>query len=758
MTSHSDKLQGLTWVLLAFGLLLLSAIAWPEPGWLKSDFQALLPAGGNDRWVEGASRQAASAYETQLVVLVEGEDVSRTKEFFESVRDELITQGLIVANFNEVEAGKWRALGKELYPYRWNLLTASDYLALERDAPSFLENFRKKIYTPLGGVLAETLPTDPMGTFRKYLQAAIPISASSTIDQLPETVQFGVFTIPQGMRSLDSKSNMYSAYSRLKERAAEDGMALYATGVPLYSSYGAQSAKQEISTIGVVSLVLLVGLQVAFLRSIAAIGLTLISVATGVAGGVVITVLVMRELHILTLVFGTTIIGIAVDYSYHYLAHSLLPGWRREKALSRVFTSLGLGVLSSVVAFFALTFMPFPGIRQIGLFMAAGLLCSFLTVCLLYPLLYRGPPVGAQLPPLFRGSRLTLRSLRAPLLIVLMAIPGWLLLTPLDEVRTFYGKPPVLGEDEEVIVERMSVASDSRYFLVRGSNPEVVLETEERLSRLADTLSQDAEVLELHGVSNVVPSSVAQRRNFDLVRRVLESGELAEHLDNLGFKRAYRDEVLNSIPAVFEPLQLTDLDRISLPSGMGGFIGCQEAECASWVSISSRGAADSLSHLLRGNPSVTYVDPIGDINSLLADYRKGVMIAMAGGVVSILAILCLFYGWRRAVPLLLLPVAACLLTIAAIGYLRGSYTIINLLALLLIFGVSMDYSIFRGLSSPADQPAVTFAISLSALTSVVAFGMLAFSQTPLISTFGETIAIGLSVAFALSWLRVEWRR
>tara|TARA_R110002124_G_scaffold61789_2_gene169066 strand:- start:11245 stop:13455 length:2211 start_codon:yes stop_codon:yes gene_type:complete len=734
-------------------LLLLALVAWPEPSWLKTDFQALLPAGSADSWIKEANRQAASAYEGQLVVLVEGEDVGQARQFLITVGEVLASEGLVSADFNELEAEKWQKLATALYPFRWNLLSAADRLALERDPQAFLESFQRKLYSPLGGPLADKLLSDPLGIYRNYLLAAVPMTASLNAQELPETLQLAVYSITREQRGLGAKSKLYEVYASLKATAAQQGLALYAAGAPLYSAYGVYSAEEEISTIGVVSLMLLVTLQLALLRSLTAIGLTLLSVAAGVVGGIVVTVLITRQLHILTVVFGTTIIGIAVDYGYHYLAHSLLPGWRRGDALSRVFTSLSLGALSSGVAFLALTLMPFPGVRQIGLFMASGLLCSFLTVCLLFPLLYRGPPQGSQLPRIFAGSGIPVRSIGVPLMILLLTIPGWMQLTARDEVREFYGHPPQLSTDQAEIAKRLSATADSRYMLVRGSSPEAVLLAEERLRNAAANTGL-GETLELSAISGVVPSIEAQRHNFALIRQLVESGALSQHLDALGIERAYRDEVLDGIPDAFKPLQLTALSENLLPSGQGRFIGCQESECASWVRIAAPGRTDSLVRLAQDTPAVELVDPIANINSLLVDYRQSIVIVMMGGSLLIFVILGLLYGWRRAIRVMSLPVVTCLLTIAAIGYLHGSYTIINLLALMLIIGVSMDYSIFRGFTAPQDQPAVTLAITLSALTSVVAFGMLAFSRTPLISSFGETIALGLGIAYSLSWVRV----
>ena len=59
------------------------------------------------------------------------------------------------------------------------------------------------------------------------------------------------------------------------------------------------------------------------------------------------------------------------------------------------------------------------------------------------------------------------------------------------------------------------------------------------------------------------------------------------------------------------------------------------------------------------------------------------------------------------------------------------------------------------LTASADRPVTSLAITLSALTSILAFGMLAFSKTPVISSFGQTIAFGLVFAYGLSWFRFE---
>ena len=76
----------------------------------------------------------------------------------------------------------------------------------------------------------------------------------------------------------------------------------------------------------------------------------------------------------------------------------------------------------------------------------------------------------------------------------------------------------------------------------------------------------------------------------------------------------------------------------------------------------------------------------------------------------------------------------------------------HLMALILVLGIGLDMGIFL---IETDEAAHTWlAVSLSAYTSLLAFGLLALSDTPVLHHFGLTVAIGLS----LVWLLVPLMR
>lgn len=750
------------WAIVALGFLVIGFIRWPQGEWLQTDISALLPSVSDNPWLAQATASATSAYENQLVLMVEGDDHDKVARFLQDAGERLQAAGFVDTGFEKREADKWRALSERLYPYRWNLLAAEDRAGLQKSPAAYLQEFRRKLYSPMGIALTSSLNSDPAGLYRNFFEAAVPTMAAGSggIAAAVPVVEIAVYQAVSQQQGLGRTADLYSMYRVLKSDADRAGLGFYATGAALYSAFGMHSAEVEISTIGLASLLLLVLLLVAILRSLHAILLTLLCVSSGVVGGLLVTVSLLQQIHIVTLVFGATIIGIAADYAFHYLAHSLVPGWRREHALDKVWVGLSLAFVSSATAFLGLTLLPFPGIRQIGLFMAGGLLFSFVTVCVLFPIWYRGANSSARLPRFFKRSQFTVRAGVSTLLVLaVVAIPGLTLLHGKDEVREFYALPDALQNDQSMISRAVSAAPNSRFLLIRERSTEDLLSAEEQLMRKAELLVQRGDSVGLSGVSRLIPSTAVQRKNFALLRTLIDGGYLGAHLDALGFDSKSKNELLAGVPQAFKAIDVDELQHLEnpvLPMGLGGFLGCIEGECASWVQVSGKASSQAVAELAASNSSVELIDPVADINALLADYRAVVAKLLIAGGMVITLLMMLVFGWRVGLSILLLPLISCVMSLATIGYIHHSYNIVNLLALLLILGVSLDYAVFRVFTPEPDQPATSLAIALSSLTSILAFGMLAFSQTPVISAFGQTIAIGLLFTYGLSWVRFEW--
>lgn len=753
MTTTPSARVGLAlWLLLAALTATVAVARWPGAQFLATDFPSLLPRSSADPWLERAATAARGSFDRQLVLLASAQDPATAEDVLNRSVAALAAAGFADPEFEQEQARRWQALSAALYPYRWGLLTDADRRALQRDAGAALAGFRGRLYSPLGLTYLRNLERDPTGHFARYLRAfgAAPPGAGGAR-------RLTTLSVPAERLGFDALPALHATFGELQQAAQKADAQLYATGVPLYSAFAVVSARREMSTIGLASLSLLVLVLLWFLRSPSGLALTLTAIGAGLATGFASTVLALGEIHLITLVFGATLIGIAADYALHYLAHSRLPGWTPDAALGKVLRGLALGVASSALAFAALALLPFPGIRQMGVFMASGLLASFATVCLLFPALYRSAPAARPLAGLFALARprspFPVRYLLGAALLLIAALA----LAPAeDDVRAFSAAPEDLTRAEEHIRAVTGSGPDSRFLLVRAGDEQALLAREEALLADLATLSARGALERYSAIAQVLPSARQQDANRAVWRGLVADGTLPAHLDALGFDAQSSASVLAAIAAEPGAADWSVLADLELPLGVEGFLGCEARECASWVRLSGVADAAALERVVAAHSGVQLADPIASINRDIASYRGAVgwTLLLAGAAAAVL--LLLLAGSAVGLRILVVPLLACVTSLALLVAWQGAYSLVNLMALLLVFGVGLDYGVFRALTPDGEQAATTLAIALSAITSILAFGMLSFSSTPVISLFGKSIALGLTLAYALSWL--DWQR
>jgi predicted exporter len=102
-------------------------------------------------------------------------------------------------------------------------------------------------------------------------------------------------------------------------------------------------------------------------------------------------------------------------------------------------------------------------------------------------------------------------------------------------------------------------------------------------------------------------------------------------------------------------------------------------------------------------------------------------------------------AWRALLP----TAVAAGLTFATVGFLGEPLTLFHVLAQWLLLGMGVDYGIFL-VEHPREQAEAWLAIGLGAVSTVLSFGLLAFSATPAIHAFGLTLGLGVSLVWGLS--------
>jgi predicted exporter len=470
------------------------------------------------------------------------------------------------------------------------------------------------------------------------------------------------------------------------------------------------------------------------------------------------TTTVFGRLHLMTLVFGASLIGEAIDYAIQYFSARLGagPDWDARRGLATVWPALAVALATSMVGYAALAFTPFPALRQIAVFAISGLLAAWLTVVLVLPWWLARPQswTPGRLLALpgrwldFWRARISLRLfLSFAALALAFATPGWLRLTADDDVRQLIQPPPDLAAQEQRLRALTGLEAGSQFFLIEGDGVEQALRREEAL---AANLAPRG--VKLQGVSSFVPSCQQQQQDRQRLRDALPAARLA--LEEGGFRaqamatwialaeqpdtclapQAWLDSPL-SVP--FRHLWLGQTGRgvaaIALPSGY------REAGV---LAVASRDL-----------PGVTLVDKPGAVSRLFAEYRRLAVYVLIGATMLIFAVLAWRYGMRGGAALLAPVLLAQALTLGFLGHAGVSLNLFNMLALLLILGVGINYAIFlfEGTRGEANREAAALVgVVLSAATTLLSFGLLSLSSMPALSGFGLTLAMGIAIAVCLA--------
>src|SRR4029450_13954892 len=96
-----------------------------------------------------------------------------------------------------------------------------------------------------------------------------------------------------------------------------------AAGVILYAAAAGEQASLEVSTIGFGSVLGIIVLMWFTFHSLKSIALMMLSVGIGCFGALSVCWLLFERIHLLTLVFGASLIGGAQDYGTYFLCNRL---------------------------------------------------------------------------------------------------------------------------------------------------------------------------------------------------------------------------------------------------------------------------------------------------------------------------------------------------------------------------------------------------------------------------------------------------
>jgi predicted exporter len=126
--------------------------------------------------------------------------------------------------------------------------------------------------------------------------------------------------------------------------------------------------------------------------------------------------------------------------------------------------------------------------------------------------------------------------------------------------------------------------------------------------------------------------------------------------------------------------------------------------------------------------------------------------SLLGGAAIVLLLFASLRSPRRVFEVLAPLAAAVLVTTGALALSGYPLSIFHLVGLLLVVAVGSNYSLFfdRQAPSSGDRERTMVSLLFANATSVIGFGLLAFSKVPVLHDIGMTVATGTILTLAFS--------
>ncbi len=545
---------------------------------------------------------------------------------------------------------------------------------------------------------------------------------------------------------------VHSAFRALPDN---DVLTLDITGVGAFSVELQETIRKEATLRSVLASVALLFVLFVVFRNVRMLFISALPLLTGFLAGLTTVAALFDTVHGITLAFGFTLLGVAIDYPLHLFSHA-----RHDSgvpAIRRIWPTMRLGAASTVVAYLALVFSNSTGLAQLGVFTAVGVIVASLATRTWLPYLL---PDESDKPA--EAAQPTMPGLSFPVaggVLLLAMVIAW----PRFEAGLWDDNlsslSPVASDrlQADQVLRSAAVTADLRYQLTLHAES---LEQLLRNSEAMDAILADAVDTGILGgwqsVTQVLPSERTQAaRRAAIPERNVLAASIATAVDGTPFRAAAFDPFLDAAETARTAPVLTAAAIEDSP--LGSWLDAHLVQLDDrWVALTSlvQVQPDALvQHIAGHDVDADLVDFQAASLDLMRDYRGTALRTILVAALIIVGILWWVRGRLLQTLWIGMTVTASLLvTIAIIGVVHGSLTVIHMVALLLVLGLGLDYALFLSRSEPpAERQATDKGVLACAASTTIAFTILAASSIPVLKFLGLTVAAGSLVSYVIAW-------
>ncbi|MHC8944995.1 MMPL family transporter [Advenella incenata] len=748
------------YILGLLGLLLYAAwqLAFRQP--VHTDLLTLLPPDGAQSEVQTRAQDTIrQTLNRQIIVLTGATDSTKAL----AAAQKQAQQWSASALFERVDlhvAANLDQLRQELQRMDQAGLPPQAREALARDPQAWFGQRAQQIMSPLGEQTLVAADQDWLG-FASRLSGKLQASSAVHYDIASNTMQLEAdnriwYVMRAQLDATDQNGGdeqLLALIDQTQQQAAQQDVRVLMAGGAIYSAQGKAEGGQESTWMSITGSILTILFLLLMFRS-SRILLLALPVAAGLLAGFAACIALLGSIHILTLIIGTSLVGLVVDFPLHWLSHATLDArWQPWPAVRRVSRPFIISLAVTVTGYLFLLLTPLPILQQTAVFSSAAVISTFLFTRLLLPALFNHwqPRPTPGLMPLLNGLRRSIRGAgerirHTPLLAILLlvvAASGLYLSNWQDDIRNWVNTPQSLLNQAIQVGRLTGIEPTSQYFIVQAADQESLLQTEQRLSARLDTLIAQGQLRNYRAVSQWVNPASEQQALKATLATLSQQPQAWAPLHALGVP----DSALQA-----ELKRRQDQPVLTIEQSLRGTLA--EPWRALWLGPDEQGRPSSmitmnglqdpsvLPALTQNIPGVSLVDQRSHINTLFAQTRlEAIVLKLLSYTVGFL-ILYRVFGTRPARRILLVPLSASLTVMSLSGLIGMPLNLFCIFGLLLVTAIGIDYAVYAYTPTlPAEEK--TAGIFMTSITTMITFGLLYFSSTPAVATFGLSVVLGV---------------
>lgn len=743
-----------------------------------SDITRFLPDDSSSELAALSSKLTDSALTRTIVVSIGSADIATAISGAREIADALRDRDEVAWVRSTVDEAAVEALYEVYFPHRMGFLSDDP----EKELPARLtdaalreraRSVKQRLASPASGFFEPLVAADPLGAFEAIVsQLRNDQSSLQVIDEQFVTAdgRFAIILLASKGSAFDSGAQgrlLGFLHTRFDEINARHGGALdlELSAAGAFAIAAERDIKRDIKSIAACSLLgvaLLFGLVLASLRGFL---ITSVPPMVGILTATTLGVWVFGKLDGITLAFGTSLMGIVIDYSNHILLHHGLAQPRESpmRVALRLRPSLVMGALTTVASFVGLGLTSFPAFREMSFFAITGVLSGLAaSIWILPPLLEYAPELPARssrasaaFDSIFRRlESVPVGSLRICIGIGALAVFLLPRLEWSDDLSRLTRFDDDLVEEDRRVRERVAQFDTGRFLIALAPDVESAMRRNEELQRrLVDSIAGGA-LEQSRSLHALLWSEELQRRNLAVLAA---APDLYDRLDAAFAAEGFRPgafhrfgEALREPP---EPLLFTDLQSSPLADLLTPYVIDLEDRIAVVTYLRGLQDVEAVRATIAGMDDVYLLEQRSFVNNIYREFRQASLQQVLVGAALVLALLGFRYrSWRPVIAAFLPSALVAVLLLAALAAFGQRVNLLHVMSLIMVMGMGVDYGIFCVDSiGRKERIGVTLlSLLLSCLTTAFVFGTLAISSQPALRAIGVTTGIGVILSFVLA--------